>query len=147
VELAQLYTAADVLLAVSKGEGFGIPVIEALACGLPSIVSDFSAQPELVGDTGWKVPVQLDWDQYQGSFFCTPYTFAIVEALEAAYAERGTDAAAQRSAACLQRAEAYRADKLYAEHWRPLLASLEAQSRKGMSNAAKRRNRKAKVAA
>ena len=45
--LAGLYSMSDVLLAVSMGEGFGIPVIEAQACGTPVIVSDWTAQPEL----------------------------------------------------------------------------------------------------
>lgn len=46
--LADLYNAADVLLAPSMGEGFGIPVIQAQACGCPVIVSKFTSQPELV---------------------------------------------------------------------------------------------------
>jgi glycosyltransferase involved in cell wall biosynthesis len=51
-----LYNAADVLLAPSRGEGFGIPVIEAQAAGCPVIVSDFSAQRELCG-SGWRLEV------------------------------------------------------------------------------------------
>lgn len=137
-ELARIYSAADVLLACSKGEGFGIPVLESMACGTPAIVSDFSAQPEIVGDTGWKVPVQPDWDHNQGSFFCTPLVGGILMALEEAYEQRG-----QRSAACVERAESYRADKVYAEHWRPLLASLSEPERKGNTKAAKRRKLKA----
>ena len=52
--MAKIYSSLDVLLAPSAGEGFGIPVIEAQACGVPVIVSDFSAQPELCG-AGWLV--------------------------------------------------------------------------------------------
>lgn len=52
--MAKVYSAMDVLLAPSAGEGFGIPVIEAAACGVPAIVSDFSAQPELNAG-GWLV--------------------------------------------------------------------------------------------
>lgn len=52
--MAQVYSAMDVLLAPSAGEGFGIPVIEAQACGTPAITSDFSAQPEL-NAAGWLV--------------------------------------------------------------------------------------------
>lgn len=138
LELARIYSASDVLLATSKGEGFGIPVLEAMACGTPAIVSDFSAQPEIVGDAGWKVPVQLDWDHNQGAFFATPLVGAILAALEEAYEQRGT-----RREACLARAAEYRADKVYAESWRPFLASLDGPKRKGLSNAAKRRARRA----
>lgn len=46
--LALVYNAADVLLSVSMSEGFGIPIIEAQACGTPVIVTNFSAMPELL---------------------------------------------------------------------------------------------------
>lgn len=121
-EMAKLYSASDVLLAASKGEGFGVPVIEAMACGVPSIVSDFSAQPELVGDTGWKVPGQLDIDSAQGAFWFTPFVDGIASALEDAYRSRGT-----RTEACVERAKRFRADDLYATHWRPLLERLAAE--------------------
>lgn len=139
-ELVRIYSASDVLLACSKGEGFGIPVIEAMACGTPAIVSDFSAQPELVGDTGWAVPVQYEWDHNQAAFFCTPFVGAIVGALEEAYEQR------DRGAACVERAKEYDTDLLFDTLWRPWLASMEAKPRKGMSNAAKRRARKAAAA-
>jgi glycosyltransferase involved in cell wall biosynthesis len=50
--MAATYSAMDVLLAPSHGEGFCVPLIEAQACGTPVIATDFSAQPELVG-AGW----------------------------------------------------------------------------------------------
>lgn len=45
--LVDVYNASDVMLLPSKGEGFGVPVIEAHACGCPTIVTDFTAQSEL----------------------------------------------------------------------------------------------------
>jgi hypothetical protein len=53
-DLAGIYSSWDVMLATSYGEGFGIPTVEAQACGVPVIVSDFAASAELVGD-GWTV--------------------------------------------------------------------------------------------
>lgn len=47
--LVQLYNAADVLLAPSLYEGFGLTVLEAMACGLPVITSNVSSLPEVVG--------------------------------------------------------------------------------------------------
>lgn len=46
--LANVYNAADVLLAASMSEGFGIPIIEAQAAGCPVITTNFSAMPELL---------------------------------------------------------------------------------------------------
>lgn len=47
-KLALLYNAADIYLGAAMSEGFGIPIIEAQACGIPAIVTNFSAMPELV---------------------------------------------------------------------------------------------------
>jgi hypothetical protein len=45
-EMAALYNAADVFLFPSKGEGWGLPLIEALACGIPCIATCYSGQSE-----------------------------------------------------------------------------------------------------
>ncbi|AFY86340.1 glycosyltransferase family 4 protein [Chroococcidiopsis thermalis] len=50
--LIQLYNAANVLIAPSLHEGFGITILEAMACGTPVITSNASAMPEVVGDAG-----------------------------------------------------------------------------------------------
>ena len=48
-----LYRAANVFVFPSLYEGFGLPVLEAMACGTPVITSDCSSLPEVVGDAGW----------------------------------------------------------------------------------------------
>lgn len=50
--LVQIYNAADILIAPSLHEGFGITLLEAMACGIPVITSKVSAMPEVVGDAG-----------------------------------------------------------------------------------------------
>ena len=50
--LVQAYNAADVLVAPSFHEGFGITLLEAMSCGTPVITSNVSAMPEVVGDAG-----------------------------------------------------------------------------------------------
>ena len=48
--LLDAYHAADVLLFPSLYEGFGLPVLEAMACGTPVVGSQAAALPETAGD-------------------------------------------------------------------------------------------------
>lgn len=54
-ELVYLYNAAKLFVLPSFYEGFGLPPLEAMACGTPVIVSNVSSLPEVVGDAGWLV--------------------------------------------------------------------------------------------
>jgi glycosyltransferase involved in cell wall biosynthesis len=51
-ELNALYAGAAVFAFPSLAEGFGLPILEAMACGTPVVASDASAVPEAVGDAG-----------------------------------------------------------------------------------------------
>ncbi len=51
-DLVSLYNGALALVLVSLYEGVGLPVLEAMACGRPTLVSDGGALPEIVGDAG-----------------------------------------------------------------------------------------------
>jgi len=51
-DLPALYSGARALLAVSLYEGFGLPVLEAMACGTPVITSNVSSLPEVAGAAG-----------------------------------------------------------------------------------------------
>lgn len=51
-QMALLYNAADVFLSTSWGEGFGLTILEAMACGTPVIAQRCSAITEVVGDGG-----------------------------------------------------------------------------------------------
>lgn len=50
-DLPALYRAADIFVFPSFCEGFGLPPLEAMACGTPAIVSDRDSLPEVVGRT------------------------------------------------------------------------------------------------
>lgn len=57
-EKVRLICGAVAFLFPSLYEGFGIPPLEAMACGVPTIVSDCASLPEVVGDAGIKVPLK-----------------------------------------------------------------------------------------
>ncbi len=119
VKMPWVYNQFDVLANPSLGEGFGIPILEAQACGVPVIVNDFSSMPELVGD-GWKVGGEPLYDPSQGAWFQTPNVGEIVEALEAAYEQRGGGSVKAREFAL-----DYDADLVFKRDWVPVLEVLE----------------------
>jgi glycosyltransferase involved in cell wall biosynthesis len=48
----ELYSGADCFMFPSFSEGFGFPLLEAMACGAPVIAGDRASLPEVVGDAG-----------------------------------------------------------------------------------------------
>ena len=52
LELVTLYSMADAFAFPSFAEGFGVPPLEAMACGVPVITSNTSSLPEVVGNAG-----------------------------------------------------------------------------------------------
>jgi glycosyltransferase involved in cell wall biosynthesis len=50
-----LYRLASCVVYPSRYEGFGLPVLEALACGAPVVTTDASSLPEVVGEAGFQV--------------------------------------------------------------------------------------------
>jgi glycosyltransferase involved in cell wall biosynthesis len=58
-ELRNLYWAADCFVLLSKAEGLGLPVMEAMACGLPCVCTDTGGMAENLADgRGWLVPAE-----------------------------------------------------------------------------------------
>ena len=65
-DLVVLYNAADVFVYPSIFEGFGIPPLEAMACGTPVVTSNTSSLPEVVGDAALTVD-PLDGEALAGA--------------------------------------------------------------------------------
>ena len=116
--LQAAYNSMDVLLNPAFGEGFGVPIVEAQACGTPVIVTKTTAMRE-VGQVGWQVGGQQIWTD-QHSWMTVPNIGEITWALEEAYSNAG----AQRERAAEFGAR-YDADLVMAEHWGPALQHLE----------------------
>lgn len=55
-DLPALYNLADLFAYPSHYEGFGLPVLEALACGTPVLCTATSSLPEIAGDAAWLIP-------------------------------------------------------------------------------------------
>jgi glycosyltransferase involved in cell wall biosynthesis len=65
-QLPEVYREADLLLMPSWHEGFGLPALEAMACGTPVVVSDRGSLPEVVGEAGLIVNPQDDVELVYG---------------------------------------------------------------------------------
>lgn len=124
-DMAAAYTAMDVLLAPSHGEGFCVPLIEAQACGTPVIATDFTSQTELAspayGAAGWLVEGQPEWDPTCHSNFLAPSIVDIVDKLEEAYAAD----LVEMQAKAIAFAQQYDTDAIYEQYWRPFIKTLE----------------------
>jgi glycosyltransferase involved in cell wall biosynthesis len=106
----------DVMLATSYGEGFGIPTVEAQACGTRVIGSNWAATPDLISEDGWVVEGQPQWDSGQNAWWQIPNVPTIVEALEQAYAlGKG------RSQVSIDFASDFDVDKVWHKYWMPIL--------------------------
>lgn len=61
IELAKLYTGAKLFVYPSLYEGFGIPPLEAMACGCPVVVSNTASLPEVCGEAAYYInPYNVD---------------------------------------------------------------------------------------
>jgi glycosyltransferase involved in cell wall biosynthesis len=126
--MAALYSMMDVLVNPSYGEGFGVPIVEAQACGTPVIVADNTSMPELCG-SGWVVPTERLWDERHRAFQGRPVVPEIVKALEKAAQPSGARKRAREFAL------RYDVDLVTERYWVPALAELQRMTEDPVSDA------------
>lgn len=88
-DLVALYNAADVFVTTSMGEGFGLTIAEAMACGVPVVAQDCSAISELVEDAGILVKPGGTITAPAGHDLRTPRVNEFTTALEVLYGNPG----------------------------------------------------------
>lgn len=120
--VAAWFNSIDVLSMCSYAEGFGIPAIQAQACGIPVVATDCSALAELVRPSGWLVKGQRFWNPVHHAWWVRPNEDDIVKAWEKAYRERGNP---ERAARATANASAYAYARVRDERWVPWLNKVE----------------------
>jgi glycosyltransferase involved in cell wall biosynthesis len=118
--MARMYNTLDVFLLPTKGEGFGIPLIEAQACGVPVITTDCTAQTELFGG-GWLIKDLIPTWTAQSSWQFDCHPEEIVELLEKAYQAKKNGSIVKEKKKARGKVLEYDEDKVFTEYWPPVL--------------------------
>ena len=54
----ELYNLFDIHALTTTGEGFGLPILESMACGIPNVLPDYTTSRELIEERGELVPLK-----------------------------------------------------------------------------------------
>jgi len=122
-QMATIYQASDVLLSPSMGEGFGLPIAEAQACGCPVITQDCSAMSELTCNGITTEPLQPMWIPPLGYWWQQASVQHISAALESILLNQNLDA--NRGIEFIR--EHYDWPVVIEHHWQPFLEQVEVE--------------------
>ena len=119
-DMARWFRGLDVLSLCSYGEGFGLPLAEAQACGIPVITTLASAMTELCG-SGWLVAGSDHWEEGHGSWWVRPDPASIEAGYEAAWQAREDGKMPALRARARTFALQYEVDAVFDQRWKPAL--------------------------
>lgn len=122
--MARLYRAFDVLVLPSHAEGFGLPIIEAQACGTPVIATDWGPMREI--NAGYKISVLHPEFRPGPTWWAKPDDVHLAELLVQAWEERGDE---RRRREAIAMAAQYDWDRVYTKYWQPLLWRIAEEQR------------------
>jgi FkbM family methyltransferase len=120
--VAAWYGSLDVLSMCSYAEGFGVPLIEAQACGTPVVATDGSAMSELAREAGWLVKGERFWNVTHRAWWVQPSEDGIVRAWEKAYQAAGD---ASRREHARKFAAQYDVGAVRDAYWAPFMSLME----------------------
>jgi glycosyltransferase involved in cell wall biosynthesis len=110
--MAELYQSADCFVLPTRGEGWCMPALEAMACGIPAIVTDWSGPTAfLTPENGYPLPItglvptNSDNPYYRDAQWAAPDMDALVELLRHVHRQRAD--AQQRGVAAARSAQAW----------------------------------------
>ncbi len=120
--LANRYRLMDVFCMPTKGEGFGLPLIEAQACGTPVITTGASTGPELCPNQ-YLIPVQdHEWEWFNKEWRPNVSAKSILEVLELAYNDPKRKEVGIQGCRDIQ---SYDWDIVFDTCWKPILKEIE----------------------
>jgi len=125
--LNDCYNGMDVFCLPTRGEGFGIPLVEAGAAGIPIITTDTTTGPELVNDKGWLIRTDQDQLRYlpNNTFRYEVGEGPVLECLESAWQSWKYGNWLKVKKMAQENASRYSWDTVWETYWKPFFEAME----------------------
>lgn len=122
--MAKIYNAMDCLIAPATNEGFGVPIIEAQACGVPVLTTKFTAMRDMIidGETGYHIKVRNKRFTPLGAYVGHPDENSIYGCMEKVYSADRLKMGENARKFVL---ENFDTKTVWKERWLPFLESVE----------------------